>query len=212
MDAAGESGGIRGGSHGNDRAHVDIRSGRPLPVTQRFVRQGAAGAILAAVLIAMALSSCSSYHEPYRLGSKSVVVRDNYELRFIESDDYGWFWDPAQATQALDAVRQSVRDQDTIVLTFVAGWHHSARCCDGNIEGFKDVLSRLDRELSKPMYRDARDRIHGASGSRPIKVLGIYLGWRGRSLPGWADYLTFWGRKAAASRVGESDFEEFLMR
>lgn len=191
---------------------VGIRSDRPVPVMQQIDGQGFACAILAA-LIAMGLCSCSGYqHQAYRLGGKSVVRTDDYELHFVESDDYGWFWEPAQATRALDAVRDSVLDQDTIILIFVAGWHHSAQCCDDNIEGFKKVLTRLKGELSRAMYGQARGRIHGTLESRPVKVLGIYLGWRGRSLPGLADYLTFWGRKAAATRVGESDFEEFLIR
>jgi hypothetical protein len=197
---------------------VGVRFDRPAPVMQRVVRHGVACAILAA-LIAVGLCSCSNYqHRAYRLGKDNSVVHGNegqpneYELHFIESDDYGWFWDPAQATQAFDAVRKSVSDQDTIVLIFVAGWHHSAQCCDDNVEGFKEVLGRLRIELARKMYDQAREKIHGVSNSKPVKVLGIYLGWRGRSLPGWADYLTFWGRKAAAARVGETDFEEFLIR
>lgn len=42
--------------------------------------------------------------------------------------------------------------------------------------------------------------------------MGLYVGWRGQSLPGFFDYLTFWGRKSAAERVGANDLKEFLTR
>src|SRR5690606_5395767 len=43
-------------------------------------------------------------------------------------------------------------------------------------------------------------------------VIGLYIGWRGRSLPGFLDYVTFWGRKGAAERVGQNDMKEFMAR
>jgi len=176
---------------------------------------GGALRLVLGVLILVSTWSCSNYqHKAFRLGDKALVHTDDYDLRFVEADDYGWLWDPAQATDAFEAVRVSVADRDTIVLIFVAGWHHSSECCDDNIEGFKRVLKNLKAELSQDMYRDARAALHGVKVAelRPVQVLGIYLGWRGRSLPGLLDYLTFWGRKAAAERVGETDFEEFLVR
>jgi hypothetical protein len=45
-----------------------------------------------------------------------------------------------------------------------------------------------------------------------LHIIGIYIGWRGRSMPGLLDYLTFWGRKPAAERVGEGDVSEFIER
>jgi hypothetical protein len=160
------------------------------------------------LLLLSTLCGCSFEHEPFRLGSKAHV--DSPELHFVEADDYGWFWDPAQAREALAAV-QSAQDTDTIIVIFVAGWHHSAKCCDDNVEGFKEVLRRLEHELARPMYSEARAVIHPGSGG-PVRVIGIFIGWRGRSLPGVLDYTTFWGRKAAATRVGDTDVREFLVR
>jgi len=190
-------------------------SGSGAPLRGRHAPGNGTKRLALAALVLISACSCSNYqHEAFRPGDKALVHTDDYDLRFVEADDYGWLWDPAQATQALDAVRESVTKRDTIVLIFVAGWHHSSQCCDDNIEGFKQVLTNLKTELSQDMYRDARKALHGVSGTEipPIQVLGIYLGWRGRSLPGLVDYLTFWGRKAAAERVGDTDFEEFLVR
>ena len=53
------------------------------------------------------------------------------------------------------------------------------------------------------------------SGGKPaenFRLIGIYVAWRGASLPGFLDYVTFWGRKSAAQRTGEVDLREFLDR
>jgi hypothetical protein len=160
---------------------------------------------IAALLLAIA--ACSYQHEPFRLGN--AAHGSDPDLHFVEADDYGWLWDPQQAQDALAAVKAS-EQTDTLVVVFVAGWHHSARCCDDNVSGFKEVLKKLQVELSRKMYEEARSVIHPGSNA-PVHVMGIYIGWRGRSLPGWLDYTTFWGRKAAATRVGETDVREFLV-
>jgi hypothetical protein len=150
---------------------------------------------LACVLGLLLLTSCAAFrHEAYRVGEEPTDPPE-YALRFIEVDDEGWFWDPSQATAAIELIEQRLRTRDTLVITFVHGWHHSARCCDDNVEGFRETLSRL-RKL-------ARER---------FDIVGLYVGWRGQSLPGSLDYLTFWGRKSAAERVGSNDFKEFLTR
>jgi hypothetical protein len=134
-------------------------------------------------------------------------------VRFVESDDNGWFWDKSQAAGTMDLIRASASRMDTFVIVFVHGWHHSAECCDGNVEGFKETLERLHEELSKKMYETARNTIqHGPGWSPQFKLIGVYVGWRGSSLPGLIDYTTFFGRKAAAGRVGETDLREFLVR
>lgn len=171
--------------------------------------------LICALLMAAAVSGCSFGHQPYREGhnaSQSPSPRADFDLRFIEADDEGWFWEPAQATSTLSFVSKTAAEQDTLVVLFVHGWHHGASCCDGNLEGFKEVLSRLRRELNQPMYQAARGVQARPGGQKPISIIGIYVGWRGRSLPGLLDYATFWGRKSAAKRAGENDFQEFMVR
>ena len=81
---------------------------------------------------------------------------ERFDLYFVEADDEGWFWQADQANRALDAVRRSAAARNTFVLLFVHGWHHSAQCCDDNVESFKETLKRLHIELTKPDYRRAR--------------------------------------------------------
>ncbi len=171
------------------------------------------GLALALALLALALAGCASYeHKPHREDASQVETPD-YVLRFVESDDEGWFWNRKRADEAIDLVERSARQMDTFVLVFVHGWHHSARCCDGNVEGFKATLTELRKELSQPMYANARSGLRSnLKVSSEFRIVGIYMGWRGRSLPGLLDYGTFWGRKSAAERVGENDMREFFVR
>lgn len=145
--------------------------------------------------ILAALMSCSSYrHQQWRDARTSKEDNAEYSLRFIESDDEGWFWDPQQANESMRLIRSKLEKRQTLVVVFVHGWHHSAACCDQNVEGFRNTLQQLSG-----MVED-------------FDIVGIYVGWRGRSLAGWLDYFTFWGRKSAAERVGQNDLKEFLAR
>jgi hypothetical protein len=151
--------------------------------------------VVVAAAVLAALMSCSSYrHQQWRDARTSQEDTEQYSLRFIESDDEGWFWDPQQANESMRLIRGKLDQRQTLVVVFVHGWHHSAECCDQNVEGFRNTL----RQLSG-MVKD-------------FNIVGIYVGWRGRSLAGWLDYFTFWGRKSAAERVGQNDLKEFLAR
>jgi hypothetical protein len=168
-------------------------------------------ASVGAALALLLLGGCSGYHKLYRNADPDPNLAP--EVHFIEADDEGWFWDTDQAKNTLKAVREAANASDTVVVTFVHGWHHLAKCCDDNLEGFKEVLRRLEAQLDRDMYAVARQRIHGAGKKvGRVRIVGIYVGWRGRALPGLLDYLTFWKRKAAAERVGEGDLQEFLIR
>jgi hypothetical protein len=157
----------------------------------------AAVASLAALAV---VTSCSSYHHAWRNPTTAVEDAENYTLRFIEADDEGWFWDSKQPNDIMRLIRSKVQARKTLVVTFVHGWHHSAECCDHNVEGFRNTLHELGTLLDKRREEDK------------YNIVGIYIGWRGRSLPWVLDYFTFWGRKGAAERVGQNDVKEFLAR
>ena len=73
----------------------------------------------------LALGACAGIeHRPWRLGDQSANDTDKYSLRFIESDDEGWFWDRQQALDAVQLIRDKVSERPTLVVTFVHGWHH----------------------------------------------------------------------------------------
>jgi len=167
------------------------------------------------VIVACALLiACSGYrHEAYRLNDKSMVSEKEFDLYFVEADDEGWFWQPQQADRALEAIEQSANSRDTFVVLFVHGWHHSSQCCDSNVQSFRKTLGQLRRELAGRFNTGARaEYSQSQKVEGDFQLIGIYLGWRGQSLPGFLDFFTFWGRKSAAERVGETDTREFIAR
>src|SRR5262245_27384408 len=113
--------------------------------------------VLAGVLSAVSVASCGGYrHQLFRAGEKWQSIDKQFDLYFVEADDEGWFWEPEQAAKALEAVRRSADDQNTFVLLFIHGWHHSARCCDSNVLSLRKTLRQLHTELSKQLHTEAR--------------------------------------------------------
>lgn len=114
----------------------------------------------------------------------------DYYTAFVEFDDQGWFWDRKQLESLLRFLYQpEEKDKDEyLIVLYAHGWQHNAKACDNNVVCFQRLLERFDVLEQRSTKR---------------KVVGIYVGWRGRSLsvPGF-DNLTFWERKKTASRVG----------
>ena len=118
-----------------------------------------------------------------------------YHLSFVEFDEKGDFWDRRQLGRAGQAIGKH-RSQPILLVIFIHGWHHNAndRTPPGDVETFRCLLSQL-----------------AVSGTMEnVRVHGVYLGWRGRLLQGYADYLTFWGRKGAAARVAGTPVTETI--
>ena len=166
------------------------------------------GWLLACVAPALLLCSCAFYDHPFDTPPAS---RSGYELRVVQLDDFGSFWEPDRARDTIAAVEaQSLSStSSTFVVLFIHGWHHNAAPDDQNLRDFSSWLAKLSAQLSQPARRAARERL---TGSADFKLIGIYVGWRGRSLPGLLDYATMWWRKSAAERVGDGDLSEFLER
>jgi len=154
------------------------------------------------------LTGCSFYNRSYST-EHSAVSGPAFDLNIVQLDDFGSFWNADEASKLIQAVDVQSQTANTLVLLFVHGWHHNAKPGDPNLLDFKKSLEQLSAELSQPNRRETRQEL---TGSPDIKVIGIYLGWRGRSLPGWLDYGTMWWRKNAAERVGDGDVAEFLER
>lgn len=166
--------------------------------------------IIVAVAIATSLSACSFGHREFlntRFRSESDVA--------LQIDDYGSFWTPQIAAQLLDNIERCSKTTNTIVVLFIHGWHHNAAMSDSNAIDFAESLTSIrstldDNVNGKPgIYRLSREKLTGIGD---VRIFGVYVGWRGKSLPMPLDYLTFWGRKAAAERVGQGDLRDFLLR
>ncbi|MFC5459381.1 hypothetical protein [Massilia niabensis] len=163
------------------------------------------------VLLPLALWGCSYGHGNIRQDKGFFHEPHDFVLQF---DDKGNIWDTAVAQRALDTIAYQSRITNTIVLTFVHGWHHNARTDDANVLDFARALARTravldDAPTGNPGPYTASRLALTTSGD--VKVIGIYVGWRGRSLPMPLNYLTFWGRKKAAEQVGAGDLKPFLL-
>lgn len=153
------------------------------------------------------LVGCDYGHKQYRQG-RDIPPPGTTPL-VIEIDDYGRFWNPKTADATLDAIAEASSNKNTVVMTFIHGWHHNASDCDENFQNFHHSLGQLQKRLDEPAYKEARKLLNL---KEDIQVIGLYVGWRGRSLPSFLDYATFWARKSAAERVGDGDLREFLTK
>ncbi len=165
-------------------------------------------AIIAALAIALLLGGCSLYHHAF---PDSHPTQPGYDLEIVQLDDFGSFWEPsrARATLAKVEAQSQSRSESTYVVVFIHGWHNNAAPDNANLQEFNQWLGKLATELGQPARAAARLEL---TGSPAFKLLGIYVGWRGRALPGVLDYGTMWWRKSAAERVGDGDLSEFLER
>ena len=154
----------------------------------------------------LVLSGCAMFDRPYPVPEPSA---DPFDFRVIQSDDYGSLWDPSAAQRTLDDTAAYAQRTNTFVVLFIHGWHHSAREDDDNLRDSKKTLKALYALLATDKRAQLRQAL---TGNPDFKLIGIYVGWRGQSLPMPLDYLTAWGRKAAAERVGEGDVSEFIQR
>src|SRR5579863_158776 len=146
------------------------------------------------------------YNEYFKVPGSHTAA---YQLFVIQADDFGSFWSVADAQEVLDRVSSDLRVDNLYVLLFIHGWHHNADPEDDSLREFESTLARVSRRLASSDLSEVRREL---SGTASFRLIGVYVGWRGRSLPGVLDYLTMWWRKAAAERVGDGDVREFILR
>lgn len=127
-----------------------------------------------------------------------------YLLGFVEFDDQG----AKQVSMQMDALFAQLKaesvDQDLCLVVFVHGWEHNAGYDDPNVMAFRELLGKLALTESQ--------HVPGMNG-RPRKAVGIYAGWRGKSIDAGELYvLSFWNRMDAAERVAKGSIRELLGR
>jgi pimeloyl-ACP methyl ester carboxylesterase len=128
-----------------------------------------------------------------------------YDLAIIEFDDHGVFWDVQQLGAALDLIEQ--RNVETkrgiLVIPFVHGWKNNAdpSQTNGDLVKFRERLAGIAAEFSAAM------------GEEPDRVIGVYIGWRGKStdLPLY-NQVSFWSRRLTAERVASLNMREALLK
>lgn len=152
--------------------------------------------VLGALCLA-ALAACIP-HRMYR--AVSIEEAPGFALAFIEFDDQGEMWSPVQLARALARIEEANQhERGAVVVVFVHGWQHNASPEDGNVKSFTQVLAQLV-EMEQQ-----------SAGGDPRPVVGIYLGWRGKTgaIPGLR-MLTFWGRANTARRIAGTSATEAI--
>jgi hypothetical protein len=159
--------------------------------------------------------------------TKQAIVPDCY-LGYIEFDDEGQPWNNQAADDLLRNIRNQPHrpgDAHTLVIVYVPGWHDNAGEGNPQRQKFAAELGVIRKVINNPKYRGSRYRLmhpkdqaidDEAAAKKPEtleRVIGIYVGWRGKAAwPTAFDYLTFWSRKAAAQRVGRGSITDFLLQ
>lgn len=126
-----------------------------------------------------------------------AVRAPSHGVNYVEIDEQGVLHDRAAAEDALAFAGAPPSDTARMayVVVFIHGWHHDAAPGDGNVQAFHRALASVKR------WRPHAD------------VRGIYIGWRGSSLPvPLLRYLTFWERKNTSDEIGRGSLLEFLLR
>jgi hypothetical protein len=107
-----------------------------------------------------------------------------------------------QMHSVLDNVKQEAASRELVIVVFVHGWKHSAAPGDANVNTFRGILGQLS---------DAEAYIAKATRKPARRVTGIYIGWRGGSVPvPYVENITFWDRKNTAQKVGHGGVAEVL--
>jgi ssRNA-specific RNase YbeY (16S rRNA maturation enzyme) len=174
--------------------------------------------MLVALFTALVMTGCAS-HNQYRTSYAPCVVKltetacekasleqhDGYLLGHVEFDDQGSFWDREQMRVIIDTLQsKEYLESGVIMLVFVHGWKHNASFDDENVEEFRKSLRRIHKLEFLAAKKQQRP---------PRKVAGIYVGWRGQSVPvPLVDNLTFWDRKNTADNVGHRALTELLIQ
>ncbi len=150
------------------------------------------------IVVCAALLSCV----PNRMYRPVSVERlAGYTMAYVEFDDQGELWAPAQLYRALEAIREATTSEDgAIVLLFIHGWNHNAAEGDPHVLGFQSILEQVAAE-------------ERSQSANPRPVLGVYLGWRGKNvrLPLMLPF-SFFNRRGGAERVAGTAATEVIYR
>ena len=177
--------------------------------------------LVSSFICSTVLVACYGNH-PHQPDPKTFQSsRSTASLSVVEVNDRGNFWYANQAISAIDTVLDRARKGNTVVVLFVHGWGHDAQTRDQNLVCFSHTLESLSQRLNPqaPTLAGNASSNSGPASSPTYRVVGIYVGWRGKSLPegpGLTSIIsrlpTFWARKGTAAKIGRGDLRAFVER
>jgi pimeloyl-ACP methyl ester carboxylesterase len=140
--------------------------------------------------------TCSVQLVQSTIDAKPVAI----PVAFIEFDDFGQAFNPAQIAAAETVIKdEKSKHKRVVTILFIHGWKNNASDDSSNVPGFRYFLQQLQPDLR-------------ALGS-DVAVVGVYFAWRGNitNLPGAQD-LTYWNRRDTATYIPGSNMSEALLR
>lgn len=165
------------------------------------------------VLLAAASPLCAQFIEPDRpfhctpdeTGCKGFPAHEEkasaaghaYSIDYVEFKDSGEPWKPKEMAGAVADVQEAIGADHAggaLVVVYIHGWQNNAN----EPPDCEDVCRFRDTLL--PRLADSQ-----AESGRPLKVVGIYLGWRGLTftVEPLKHGITYWHRRDIARREGE---------
>jgi len=143
-------------------------------------------------------------------------------LAAVEANDAGYFADPHQVSSILDTLDTLAHHYNLTMVVYAHGWRHNSSEGDQDFANFERTLRALNLIVRVP--KDTTSSVLAGDHHLPRAVVGVYLGWKGKSMFEWPDawgavkgvlsghvYTTFWSRKAAAERAGQADLRRFVL-
>lgn len=120
-----------------------------------------------------------------------------FDINYVEYNDQGKPWNPVELEDAVDEIKATIgadHSGQALVIVYIHGWQNNA----DEPPDCEDVCSFRDTLL--PSLADAQAR-----SGHPLRVLGIYLGWRGLTFTKepFKHGITYWHRRTIARRDGE---------
>lgn len=157
-----------------------------------------------------------SYCSPGKKGAYSTRdLRNHIEeygthlIGYVEYSDQGWEYNNGRQRQRLiERLRTDLNDEAKrnavfINVVFIHGWHHNAADGDCNVNEFRAMI----RKVSEDLRTAARER------GLPVDFMvnGIYVGWRGESVPlPVLRQTTIFGRRTAAEHIAKGSVRELF--
>lgn len=165
--------------------------------------------------------------------TNSVEVTNKYTMFFVEFDEQGRLYDDNQYSQLFRYLENRINcGGDLSVVVFVHGWRHNSSTEDTNVRLSRDILSftydgenagahpNMFREDDEEKGKRNKARCVGEAAKPGAReVVGVYVGWRGKSMDGGSTALlktwelpSVFDRKNTAENVAIGSARELFSR
>jgi hypothetical protein len=150
--------------------------------------------------------TCKNPHNLSSYEEHKTAKGNSFTINFVEYNDKGQPWNSVELSDALETLRKARGADDrqaALVVVYIHGWQNNADDQPGTCQDvclFRDtLLTRLADEQANP-------------GGKPLKVVGIYLAWRGLTftIEPFKHIVSYWPRRAVARHVGQTGMFQAL--